>query len=71
MEMIRRVQINHVKTLLRETDLKLGAIPDLAGFSYIAIWLADFAWSREVRPDNIASWRYGIPDDGDRWDSQI
>lgn len=45
MEQIRRVQINQTKTLLRETDLKLDAITDLAGFSYIAYMVGRF---REV-----------------------
>ena len=45
MEQIRRVQINQVKTLLRETDLKLDAITDLTGFSYIAYRVGRF---REV-----------------------
>ena len=54
MEMFRRVQINHVKTLLRETDLKLGAITDLAGFSCIAYMVGRF---REVEGSTPGQYR--------------
>jgi len=42
LELIRSMRLNHVKTLLRETDLKLDAISDLAGFSYTAYMVGQF-----------------------------
>jgi len=42
LELIRHVRINHVKTLLRETDLKLDAISELAGFSYTPYMVGQF-----------------------------
>ncbi len=42
LELIRRVRINHVKALLRETDLKLGSICEMTGFSYTAYMVGCF-----------------------------
>ena len=42
LELIRSMRLNHVKALLRETDLKLDAINDLAGFSYTAYMVGQF-----------------------------
>ncbi len=42
LELIRRVRINHVKTLLRETDLKLDSICEMTGFSYTAYMVGCF-----------------------------
>ena len=42
LEMIRRVRINHVKTLLRETDFKLDSICEMTGFSYTAYMVGCF-----------------------------
>lgn len=42
LELIRRVRISHVKTLLRETDLKLDPICEMTGFSYTAYMVGCF-----------------------------
>lgn len=42
LELIRRVRINHVKNLLRETDLKLDTICEMTGFSYTAYMVGCF-----------------------------
>jgi len=42
LELIRRVRINHVKTLLRETELKLDSICEMTGFSYTAYMVGCF-----------------------------
>ena len=50
LELIRNVRINHVKTLLRETDLKLDAISGLAGFSYTAYMVGQFRQLEGMTP---------------------
>jgi len=42
LDLIRRVRINHVKTLLQETDLKLDSISQMTGFSYTAYMVGCF-----------------------------
>jgi LacI family transcriptional regulator len=42
LELIRRVRINHVKALLRETDLKLDSICEMTGFNYTAYMVGCF-----------------------------
>ena len=42
LDLIRRVRINHVKTLLQETDLKLDSISQMTGFSYTAYMVSCF-----------------------------
>lgn len=50
LELIRRVRINHVKTLLRETDLKLDSICEMTGFSYTAYMVGCFKEVEGVTP---------------------
>ncbi|MGI9474216.1 MAG: DNA-binding transcriptional regulator [Rubripirellula sp.] len=49
-ELIRHVRINHVKTLLRETDMKLDTICSLAGYNYTAYMVAQFRDSEGQTP---------------------
>lgn len=50
LDLIRRVRINHVKTLLQETDLKLDSISEMAGFSYTAYMVGCFKDSEGMTP---------------------
>lgn len=50
LEEIRRIRLERVKELLRETDLKLDAITKLAGFSYTAYMVAQFRQAFEKTP---------------------
>ena len=42
LELIRRVRISHVKTLLRETDLNLDSVCQMTGFRYTAYMVGCF-----------------------------
>ena len=50
LELIRRVRINHVKALLRETDLKLDVISRMTGFSYTAYMVGCFKEMEGITP---------------------
>ena len=55
LELIRGVRINHVKTLLRETDLKLDSICEMTGFSYTAYMVGCFKKSVGMTPGQFRS----------------
>jgi LacI family transcriptional regulator len=50
LDLIRRVRINHVKTLLQETDLKLDSISQMTGFSYTAYMVGCFKDVEGITP---------------------
>lgn len=58
LELIRLVRINHVKTLLRETDLKLDSICELAGFSYTAYMVGCFKEIEGITPGQYRKQKY-------------
>ena len=50
LELIRRVRINHVKSLLQETELKLDSISEMTGFSYTAYMVGCFKQLEGITP---------------------